>query len=103
LIDRNVSVDELKGQHVGDSTPGCAVGVLKKGELIHAKGYGLLNLDYGTPIRPDTAFHVASLFKQFTAFAICLFIPAACATSGNCLNWPDGVVVPRSYVAAPIE
>ena len=31
------------------------------------RGYGMANLDHGIPNTPDTAFHVASVSKQFTA------------------------------------
>ncbi len=51
-------------------TPGCAVGVVCNGDLIFSKGYGTANLDYGTPIRPDSRFMVASVSKQFAAAAL---------------------------------
>jgi CubicO group peptidase (beta-lactamase class C family) len=37
---------------------------------VYKKGYGMANLEYAVPIRPDTIFHVASVAKQFTAFAV---------------------------------
>lgn len=37
-----------------------------------ARGYGLANLEYGVPNTPATVFHMASVSKQFTAFAIAL-------------------------------
>jgi CubicO group peptidase (beta-lactamase class C family) len=53
-------------------TPGAAVAVVKDGKLLFAKGYGVANLEYGIPIKPDTVFHVASVSKQFTAMALVL-------------------------------
>jgi len=55
-------------------TPGCALGVMKDGKLIYAQGYGCANLDHKIPIAPDTIFPVASMSKQFTAFALALLI-----------------------------
>ncbi len=51
-------------------TTGCAVGVVCNGELIFSKGYGVANLDYGIPIRPDSRFMIASISKQFAAAAL---------------------------------
>ena len=51
-------------------TPGCAVGVVCNGDLIFSKGYGVANLDYGIPIRPDSRFMIASISKQFAAAAL---------------------------------
>lgn len=55
-------------------SPGYALGVIKDGHLIFAKGYGIANLEDRVPITPDTVFHLASLSKQFTAAAIALLI-----------------------------
>lgn len=55
-----------------DNTPGCALAIVKHGDIIYKKGYGMANLEYGIPITPQTIFHVASVSKQFTAFSILL-------------------------------
>lgn len=52
--------------------PGAAVGVVHRGKLIYAKGFGEADLETGARIGPETIFHVASVSKQFTAFAIVL-------------------------------
>jgi CubicO group peptidase (beta-lactamase class C family) len=52
--------------------PGCAVGVSRKGLVVYEHGYGMANLETGTPIRPSSIFHVASVSKQFTAMAVML-------------------------------
>ncbi len=54
------------------STPGAAVGIYQNGKLVYARGYGMADLEAGTPITPHTRFHVASVSKQFTAFAVAL-------------------------------
>jgi CubicO group peptidase (beta-lactamase class C family) len=54
------------------TTPGASVAVIDKGKIVFAKGYGIANLEYGVPIKPETIFHVASVSKQFTAMAVVL-------------------------------
>lgn len=52
------------------SAPGLAVAVIKDDNIAFAEGFGSANLEYDIPIGTDTVFHVASISKQFTAFAI---------------------------------
>lgn len=51
-------------------TPGCAIGVVKNGNLINQYYIGLSNLETKTPISKNTAFRLASLTKPFTVMAI---------------------------------
>ena len=57
---------------IDDNQPGCAVGVIHKGEFIHKAGYGLANMEYGIPITSQTVFRTGSVGKQFTAMAIAI-------------------------------
>ncbi|MCB0278139.1 MAG: beta-lactamase family protein [Calditrichaeota bacterium] len=59
-------------QEYRSGTPGVAVAVVKNGAILFKKGYGSANLEYDIPISTKTRFHVASVSKQFTAFAIYL-------------------------------
>jgi CubicO group peptidase (beta-lactamase class C family) len=63
-IDQLFTVWDKKG------SPGAAVAVIKDGEIVFKRGYGSANLEYDFPITPSTVFHIASVYKQFTAFAI---------------------------------
>lgn len=54
------------------NSPGCAVAVIKDGEVIFKNGYGLANMEYDIPIGTTTVFNIASASKQFTAFSISL-------------------------------
>ena len=65
-------VDKLFSQWDKPDSPGAALAVIKKGEVIYTAGYGSASLEYEIPITPSTVFHVASVSKQFTAFAITL-------------------------------
>ena len=55
-----------------ENKPGCAVGVIKDGEYIHNKGYGMANLEHDIAITSDTIFRIGSVSKQFTAMLIAL-------------------------------
>lgn len=52
--------------------PGCAIAVVRNDSVIYSRGYGMANLEYDVPISPSTIFHVASVSKQFTSYAIVL-------------------------------
>lgn len=58
----------------GTNNPGCAVAVVKDGQVIFTKGYGLASMEYKVPITASSIFDVASLSKQFTGFAIATLI-----------------------------
>jgi CubicO group peptidase (beta-lactamase class C family) len=66
-IDRFVST-EMSRQHI----PGMAVAVVKNGEVMLAKGYGLANLEHEVPATAHSIFQSGSVSKQFTAAAIML-------------------------------
>ncbi|WP_293677373.1 serine hydrolase [uncultured Phenylobacterium sp.] len=55
---------------VGDREPGVAVAVLRDGEVIHRRAYGMADLEWELPLEPDCSFRIASLTKQFTAAAV---------------------------------
>lgn len=59
----------LKPWSQGD-TPGAAIIVIKEGQVLLKRGYGLANLESRQPIGPDTSFLLCSLTKQFTAMAV---------------------------------
>ena len=54
------------------NSPGCTIGIVRNDSLIYAKGYGMANLEYAIPNTPETIFHMASVSKQFTGWAIVL-------------------------------
>lgn len=70
--DRATRVDAIFQPWNKPGTPGAAVAVVKEGQYVYQKGYGIANLEYGIPITPATVFHVASISKQFTAMALVL-------------------------------
>ncbi|MFT6328167.1 MAG: CubicO group peptidase (beta-lactamase class C family) [Bermanella sp.] len=62
-------VDQLMSAYT-DKTPGVVIGVVRDGKLDFVRSYGLANIEYDIPNTRTTPFHMASVSKQFTAFAI---------------------------------
>jgi len=71
---QQAKVDKVFAAYAGKDTPGYALGIIRDGEFVYARGYGQANLDDGIPITPETAFHLASVSKQFTAAAVALLV-----------------------------
>ncbi|RKU37772.1 penicillin-binding protein [Candidatus Poribacteria bacterium] len=63
-------VDQFFAEWNRPDSPGAAVAVTKDGEIIYKQGYGMANLEYDIPITTTTIFDIASVSKQFAAFAI---------------------------------
>ena len=63
-------VDQLFSEWNRSDSPGAALAVTRDGEIIYQQGYGTANLEYDIPITPTTIFDIASVSKQFAAFAI---------------------------------
>lgn len=69
LTDR---VDEVFAAYDTDDAPGMSVAVLRDGQTLYARGYGLASLEYGIPNGPETVFRIGSTSKQFTATCIAM-------------------------------
>ena len=65
-----VAVNRVFAPWTATDGPGCAALVARDGRIVHQNGYGMANLETGTPITPASVFHLASVSKQFTAAAI---------------------------------
>lgn len=65
-------VDALFVQWGKPDSPGCALAVIKDGQIVYKRAYGMANLDYGIPISSVSVFNIASVSKQFTAMSIAL-------------------------------
>ena len=62
-------IDELFEDYTGN-VPGASLMIIKDGEIIVEKSYGLAELDTKTAVSPNTNFRLASVTKQFTAMCI---------------------------------
>lgn len=67
------TTDQLMARYDGD-VPGASLLVLKDGESVVRRGYGLSDLESGTEAGPATNYRLASVSKQFTAAAILLLV-----------------------------
>ena len=65
-------IDEIFARFDKPDMPGCVVGVVRNGELVYQRGYGMANLDYDIPNAPHMIYYVGSVSKQFTAATILL-------------------------------
>lgn len=68
------AVDSLFDGIDGASDPGAAVLVVRDGQVLLRRCYGLANLEHQAPITSSTVFDVASLSKQFTGMAISMLV-----------------------------
>jgi len=54
--------------------PGMAVGIVKGGKVVYAKGFGEKRLGSGTPVDANTIFSIASVSKNITAAALGILV-----------------------------
>lgn len=50
--------------------PGFAIGIIKGGQVVYAKGFGVADMNSGRPMTTATLAAIASLSKQFTTAAV---------------------------------
>jgi len=65
-----VKLDSALVQLFKSNEPGCAVLVTHKDDIIYKKAFGMANLEFNIPMKPDMVFGIASITKQFTGIAI---------------------------------
>jgi CubicO group peptidase (beta-lactamase class C family) len=65
-------IDAIFAEYDTTTSPGCSLGVVRDGELIYSRGYGMANLEYGIALSPRSVFRTASVGKQFTAMVIAI-------------------------------
>ncbi len=69
LFEKEKEVDNLFKKYF-EKTPGLSVGILYKNDFIYKKSFGLASLKTKKKITSKTNFRLASVTKQFTAYAI---------------------------------
>lgn len=63
-------VDSLISLQHQSGEPGGAIAVIQDGKLLLSKTFGLMNLEHNRPVEENTLFDIASVAKQFTAYAV---------------------------------
>jgi CubicO group peptidase (beta-lactamase class C family) len=65
-------VDQIFAGYNKAGSPGCSLGVIRNGDFVYRKAYGLGSLELGVPLTSESAFYMGSVSKQFTAAAVVL-------------------------------
>jgi CubicO group peptidase (beta-lactamase class C family) len=63
-------IDSLVAIHIDENHPGGAIGILSGTEPLFSKSYGIMDLEQKVNLNENSVFNIASVSKQFTAFAI---------------------------------
>jgi CubicO group peptidase (beta-lactamase class C family) len=79
IADAQTSQDEriddfVRAEMERQRVPGVAIGIVRNGDTIKARGYGYANLEHRVSVNVDTIFQSGSLGKQFTATLIMLLV-----------------------------
>src|SRR5262249_30932557 len=67
-------VNRLFAECNNPGSPGCAVGIVRKGKLIYSKGFGSSNLDHEVANTPQSIFEIGSASKSFTCACLALLM-----------------------------
>ncbi|MGH9767972.1 MAG: serine hydrolase [Blastocatellia bacterium] len=71
ILAQTDKVDEyIKSEMRRQKIPGLSLAVVKNGEVIKTKGYGLASVELNVPATAETIYQSGSIGKQFTATAI---------------------------------
>ncbi len=62
--------DALLAKNYPADAPGAAALIVRDGQVVLRKGYGLANVELGVPNTPESVFELGSVTKQFTSAAI---------------------------------
>jgi CubicO group peptidase (beta-lactamase class C family) len=94
-------VDAVFAEYDRDDVPGCALGVIRDGEFVYRRGYGMANLEHSIPISPSSVFRIGSTSKQFTAAAVALLAQTGVLSLDDPLrryflefpHWAEGITI----------
>lgn len=68
----DAALDAFLARYNTMDSPGLAIRILRDGAPVYSKAYGMADLEHDIPITTSSVFQVASVSKQFTAFALLL-------------------------------
>lgn len=68
------TLDAMVASRFKGDGPGVAALVVKDGQPVLRKGYGLANVELGVPVRPEHVFRIGSTTKMFTATAVMVLV-----------------------------
>lgn len=73
VSDMNQRIDKVMREYAGD-VPGASVLVIRGGDPLIERSWGLADLEHQVPATPATNYRLASVTKQFTAASILLLV-----------------------------
>ncbi|MBK9193730.1 MAG: low affinity iron permease family protein [Flavobacteriales bacterium] len=72
LATPEAAMDAFLARYNTSDSPGLAIRILRDGSPVYSKAFGMADLEHDIPITTSSVFQVASVSKQFTAFALLL-------------------------------
>jgi CubicO group peptidase (beta-lactamase class C family) len=72
IITKSSKIDSLCQKWDTDKSPGLSITISENNRIVYSSNFGMANLDKGEKINIKTTFNIASLTKQFVAYAILL-------------------------------
>lgn len=63
-------IDEIMAPFDSKKSPGASIAIVKGGQVIFEKGYGMANLEHGIPLTPSTPEQIGSITKSFTNYCM---------------------------------
>lgn len=60
----------IREELLATKTPGMAISIVLGGRVIYARGFGVANVETGSPVTPNMLFRLGSTTKMFTAAAL---------------------------------
>jgi len=70
--EKTAKVDKIFSPWDTTASPGAALAIIKDGQIIYERGYGLAKIEDDIVMTPSKIFDIASVSKQFTAACIAL-------------------------------
>ena len=67
-------VERLFSEVSKTDDPGCAIGIMRHGEVVLAEGFGAASVAFRRPNNPSTAFEIASGSKTFTCVCVAMLM-----------------------------
>jgi D-alanyl-D-alanine carboxypeptidase len=93
-VDRYIQ-KRMEQRHI----PGASVAVVRDGNIILAKGYGMANVELSSPATEQTVYQLASVTKQFTATAVMMLVEEGkVALDEKAVKYIDGLPQAWSHV-----
>jgi Beta-lactamase len=72
--DFTARIDDLFAKWNHRDSPGCAVGIVHRGQVINSKGFGSADLEYQAPNTPETGFEVMAVSQSLTCVCLAMLL-----------------------------